>query len=57
MVVLLHLGADVRRAEVVRCGDQDRLDLVVHGDGYTLEVFGARRGAEDGQWEPEAGGA
>lgn len=51
MIVLLHLGPEIRRAEVTRHGEQDRLDLLVVADTYTIEVFGARRGVEDGQWE------
>lgn len=55
-LVLLHLAKDLAVAEVVARGEQDRLDLrlpIVYADGHSdvLEIFGARRGVSDGQWE------
>lgn len=56
MIVVVKLGEHRALARVVRRGDQDRLDLAVpmiYEDGHAdcLEIFGARRGLEDGQWQ------
>lgn len=56
MIVIVHLGGQRALARVVRRGDQDRLDLavpIIYEDGCKecLEIFGARRGVGDGQWQ------
>lgn len=56
MIVVVQLGGHRALAQVVRRGDQDRLDLrvpMIYEDGHAdvLEIFGARRGLEDGQWQ------
>jgi hypothetical protein len=56
MIVIINLGGQRALARVVRRGDQDRLDLCVpmiypDGSKECLEIFGARRGVEDGQWQ------